>query len=64
MFYSVVSGFYAAARDTLGEAEAAADALISALKLPAPTGTGETSQIVGLASKILASLEGHKVSLL
>ncbi|CAM9685727.1 unnamed protein product, partial [Sphacelaria rigidula] len=55
-------GFYysALARDALGEPETAADALISVLQLPPPTGAGESSQIAGLASKISVSLKRQK----
>lgn len=50
-----------AARDALGEPEAAADALISVLQLPAPMEAGESSQIAGLASRVSASLKRQKV---
>ncbi|CAM9338444.1 unnamed protein product [Ectocarpus fasciculatus] len=55
-------GFYyaALAHDALGNAEAAAGALVSALGVPAPTEEGEVAGLAALSSKVLAALDRGK----
>lgn len=53
-----------AARDSLGDTEAAARSLISALSVDAPTQASEIAELSTLASKVLSSLDGDKVSAL
>lgn len=47
-----------AAHDALGDAEAAAGALVSALGVSAPSEEGEVEELVVLSSKVLATLSG------
>lgn len=49
-----------AAHDALGNAEAAAGALVSALGVPAPTEEGEVAGLAALSSKVLAALDRGK----
>ncbi|CAM9865312.1 unnamed protein product [Scytosiphon promiscuus] len=53
-------GFYyaALAHDALGDAEAAAGALVSALGVSAPAEDGEVAELAALSSKVLATLGG------
>ncbi|CAM9759864.1 unnamed protein product [Ectocarpus sp. 6 AP-2014] len=55
-------GFYyaALAHDALGNAEAAAGALVSALSVPAPTEENEIAGLSALSSKVLAALDRGK----
>lgn len=53
-----------AAQDALGDAEAAARALTSALGVDAPTEASEVAELATLASKVLASVDGDQVSAL
>ncbi|CAN0546615.1 unnamed protein product [Ectocarpus sp. 12 AP-2014] len=55
-------GFYyaALAHDALGNAEAAAGALVSALSVPAPTEEHEVAGLSALSSKVLAALDRGK----
>ncbi|CAB1110945.1 unnamed protein product [Ectocarpus sp. CCAP 1310/34] len=55
-------GFYyaALAHDALGNAEAAAGALVSALSVPAPTEENEVAGLSALSSKVLAALSRGK----
>ncbi|CAN0565279.1 unnamed protein product, partial [Ectocarpus sp. 12 AP-2014] len=55
-------GFYyaALAHDALGNAEAAAGALVSALTVPAPTEENEVAGLSALSSKVLAALDRGK----
>ncbi|CAM9577576.1 unnamed protein product [Ectocarpus sp. 8 AP-2014] len=55
-------GFYyaALAHDALGNAEAAAGALVSALSVPAPTEENEVAGLSALSSKVLAALDRGK----
>lgn len=48
----------------MGDAEAAAGALISALQVLTPTEGARTSQLTALASNVLAALEGGKVRII
>lgn len=52
---------FCTAQDHLGNAEAAARALVSALGVAAPTDSGEVKGLTALASTVLASLGGDKV---
>lgn len=49
-----------AAHDALGDAEAAAGALVSALRVSAPTEEGEVAELAALSSKVLGTLAGKE----